>query len=369
LANSQSNKEVIAMSLSGDVRQLSQHLLKSHNTRLATVATIRAQTTQDLDEMRSARQSMASEQRRRLEEYRRQLAEHVTKMQDEVQTWRDDVQADLQSTSAQQRQRLEEGRSQLAKEGDAWLKGVQAARQSMAAQQRRRLDAQNTALRQKTTAFLEEMTAEHGSTVAKQRRNLDEYMTGLRSEMAVLLGELESGRQFNATRQRQWLSEEMRNLAAERTRMASAVAGRRGELLKDRVEAIRVWSSFGKLKQQRRHTRKPTLGATGQDESTHPVARGEILPAVPAPTQEVETVAWDATTSYPAPPDVDDLTVIRGIGPQVQSRLNNEGIFSYVQLAGSTAEDLRDLLGSVAGRANLENWIHDARKLAGWPDE
>jgi len=349
------------MSLSGDMRQLSQHLLKSHDSRLATVAAIRAQTTQDLDEKLSARQSMASEQRRRLEEYRQKLTDQVTKMQGEVQMWRDDVQAALQSTAVQQHQRLEEGRSQLAKEGGAWLKDAQAARQSMAAQQRRQLDAQNTLLRQKTTARLEEMTAEHRSTVDKQRRSLDEYMTGLHGEMATLLGELESDRQLNATHQRQWL-------AAERTRMASAVAEKRGELQKDRSEAIRVWSSFGKLKQQRHHARGPNLGASVQDESTHRAARDDI-PAAPAPTQVGETAAWHAATSSPPSTTADDLTVIRGIGPGMQNRLNTEGIFSYSQLAGSTSEDLRDLLGSVAGRANLENWIHDARKLAGWPDE
>ena len=59
----------------------------------------------------------------------------------------------------------------------------------------------------------------------------------------------------------------------------------------------------------------------------------------------------------------DDLTAIRGIGSALQGRLNDAGFYTYAQLAERTAEDLRRALGSVPPRANVEDWISQAREL------
>ncbi|NJM08209.1 hypothetical protein HC891_21545, partial [Candidatus Gracilibacteria bacterium] len=59
-------------------------------------------------------------------------------------------------------------------------------------------------------------------------------------------------------------------------------------------------------------------------------------------------------------PQRDDLTVIRGIGPQMQQRLNQAGINTYRQVAGSTPEELRHALGSLR-LANVDEWIAAAR--------
>jgi len=353
------------MPLSRDVRQLSRHLLESYDSRLAAIAGIRAQTAQHLGEMQATRQSMADEQRRRLDEYRQQLADQVTRMQGEVKTWRDDVQAARQSAAAEQRRQLQAENTLMRQKTAALREEMAAAHRSTAVRQRQWLKDQTDLLHQETGAFLEAATAAHRSVTAEQHRALDEYTTGLRREIGALLGELRSGRHLSATYQRQWLGEQMEDLTAERIRMASVVAGMRSELQKDRSEATRVWSSFGKLKQQRR-AHRPHLGAAAPDES-HRVVR-EDIPAsptpAPTPTQEVELAPPHADTSPPSTPAPDDLTVIHGIGPGVQSRLNEKGIYSYAQLASSAPEDLHHLLGGVAGRANLEDWIQDARKLA-----
>ena len=60
----------------------------------------------------------------------------------------------------------------------------------------------------------------------------------------------------------------------------------------------------------------------------------------------------------------DDLTRIQGIGPRLGERLNDVGIFTFGQLAGNTPQDLRRLLGHLARRGNLEQWIEQARALA-----
>ena len=61
----------------------------------------------------------------------------------------------------------------------------------------------------------------------------------------------------------------------------------------------------------------------------------------------------------------DDLTRIQGISPQMQSRLNELGIFHYWQLAELTPEDvarIEDGLG-VKGRIVRDDWAGQARAL------
>jgi predicted flap endonuclease-1-like 5' DNA nuclease len=60
----------------------------------------------------------------------------------------------------------------------------------------------------------------------------------------------------------------------------------------------------------------------------------------------------------------DDFTVITGIGPALQGRLNKAGYYTFVQLANSTPEKLREILGESARSANVKNWIEYARDLA-----
>jgi predicted flap endonuclease-1-like 5' DNA nuclease len=63
----------------------------------------------------------------------------------------------------------------------------------------------------------------------------------------------------------------------------------------------------------------------------------------------------------------DNLTTIHGIGPALQQRLDRAGICTYIQLALSTPEELRKALGEAGRLANVEDWIVQARSLAGMP--
>jgi predicted flap endonuclease-1-like 5' DNA nuclease len=63
----------------------------------------------------------------------------------------------------------------------------------------------------------------------------------------------------------------------------------------------------------------------------------------------------------------DNLTTIHGIGPALQQRLDRAGICTYIQLALSSPEELRKALGEAGRLANVEDWIVQARSLAGMP--
>jgi predicted flap endonuclease-1-like 5' DNA nuclease len=93
--------------------------------------------------------------------------------------------------------------------------------------------------------------------------------------------------------------------------------------------------------------------------------------------QELETLraqptapspAWDATRSQPAvdePVVPDDLQVIKGVGLVISKRLNNNGIFTFEQLASQTPQFLREILGDLVQRlADEESIIEQARQLA-----
>ena len=66
----------------------------------------------------------------------------------------------------------------------------------------------------------------------------------------------------------------------------------------------------------------------------------------------------------PAESSGDDLTVIRGIGPTTRDHLNRAGITSVSQLARSSPEQIREVLGAKARGAEVESWIEQAAGLA-----
>lgn len=61
----------------------------------------------------------------------------------------------------------------------------------------------------------------------------------------------------------------------------------------------------------------------------------------------------------------DDLQRIRGIGPEIEHRLNQAGILTFAQLAQLTPADLENILGMTIKRlADEQDLIDQARKLA-----
>jgi predicted flap endonuclease-1-like 5' DNA nuclease len=95
-----------------------------------------------------------------------------------------------------------------------------------------------------------------------------------------------------------------------------------------------------------------------------PASVPAVDPAVtPPPGQE----------NLPVPPNTlgateelkDDLKIIKGIGPAIERKLNNAGIFSFAALAKLSPQELENILGSQVRRLQNENdLIAQARSLA-----
>lgn len=63
----------------------------------------------------------------------------------------------------------------------------------------------------------------------------------------------------------------------------------------------------------------------------------------------------------------DDLTRIRGVGPELAGLLNRQGIYTFEQLANLSDSEVRDLdakLHSFRGRIERDGWLEQARRLA-----
>lgn len=83
-----------------------------------------------------------------------------------------------------------------------------------------------------------------------------------------------------------------------------------------------------------------------------------------AVAEEVEAISAEPTPpSTPIPTDPNDLRKIEGIGPKIQSTLNNAGIMSFAQLADRTPDDIRAILKAAGININANNpetWAEQA---------
>ena len=104
-----------------------------------------------------------------------------------------------------------------------------------------------------------------------------------------------------------------------------------------------------------------------------PEQRTELMPA---PLQRSEPRAEPASpptplpTPQPANPvqrknQKDDLKLIKGIGPQLEKKLNSAGVKTFDQMSRLTTEELQAILGiSKRGLQNADNLISQAKRFA-----
>jgi predicted flap endonuclease-1-like 5' DNA nuclease len=87
----------------------------------------------------------------------------------------------------------------------------------------------------------------------------------------------------------------------------------------------------------------------------------------PKPTQESASTASPAPRSTPArrANQKDDLKLIKGIGPQLEKKLNQAGVTSFDQMSRLTAAELQAILG-ISKRIvqNTDNLISQAKIFA-----
>jgi predicted flap endonuclease-1-like 5' DNA nuclease len=150
-----------------------------------------------------------------------------------------------------------------------------------------------------------------------------------------------------------------------------------------------VWWVWGRTKpapKKREYTDVLSEGAEKASRNNAlidaPSAAAMVTPApvvIPSPGAgtlagigEVVAAAATAEISDAAPAPVvsggDDLGRIKGVGPKLKALLTSLGVTSYAQIAAWTDADIAQIdakLGTFAGRPVRDNWIEQAKLLAG----
>jgi predicted flap endonuclease-1-like 5' DNA nuclease len=88
--------------------------------------------------------------------------------------------------------------------------------------------------------------------------------------------------------------------------------------------------------------------------------------------EQIDLQAEPKATAAPAPEELapatekDNLKVIKGVGPAIEKKLNNAGIYTFAALSKLSKKELETILGNQIKRLQDENdFIAQAKKLAG----
>jgi len=331
------------MALSDEMRRLTRHFVEAYDDRSVAesarraqaatdasgrgqcVATLKSDTAAFMGGTHQANQQMAAETARELTEFH---AAHEA-MATELTAHLDEQESERRAQATEDTQGRAEYVDGLHRDTAVFFKELDSAHQAMAAE---------------LTAHLDEQESERRAQATEDAQGRAEYVDGLHRDTAVFFKDLDSVHQAMAAELRAHLDEQeserraqapedARGRAEYVDRLESDVAAMRGRLQVNLSEARQAWSSFAGQMQERRAGR--------------PVA-APPPPPPPPPTEEVAS---------------DDLTVIRGIGSGTQRRLNEAGIFTYAQLAESTPEELRQVLGEGPQATKAGEWIEQAQGL------
>ena len=219
-------------------------------------------------------------------------------------------------------------------------------------------------LKAETFAYMGEVaefTAARKAEVAGQLAELGTGTAMRRAEVAGQMAEHDTAHQAMARETREQLAQAtaamkagtatfVGELAAGTVARRADVAGQMTGYVTEMSEAREAW---------REHLSPPPpkvkVAPPPKVKAAPTLPRVEVAP--PPPRVEVAL----------PPPAVevgpDDLTVIRGIGPSLEMRLNECGVTTYAQLAGASPDMIREKLGDFGRLAKVEDWISRAREL------
>ena len=126
-------------------------------------------------------------------------------------------------------------------------------------------------------------------------------------------------------------------------------------------------SELKPLVQQNETSTAPSAPAPAAEPApvTAPVAQA---PEFEAPEAEaVEDAVCPEALSAARDGRADDLKMIKGVGPKLETMLNERGFYHFDQIAGWSAAEVawvNDNLTGFKGRVSRDNWVEQARKLA-----
>ena len=98
----------------------------------------------------------------------------------------------------------------------------------------------------------------------------------------------------------------------------------------------------------------------------------KVIPAEPVPVPETPNFGNEPSNLFNPDKvllrtgDKNDLTAIEGIGPFLEKKLNDAGVFTYADIAAWDAEKVAEITTKISffeGRIEKDNWVGQAQKL------
>jgi len=161
------------------------------------------------------------------------------------------------------------------------------------------------------------------------------------------------------------LKAEIERLEGDKTSIAADLTA--AESARDSLSAhrVRLENETEQLKRQ--------VAALEADLAACRASAGKAAPADPPPTEvpELETAKIEAprapaTLLTERPSEVDDLKLIKGVGPKMESILNGKGVFLFHQLANFGPEDVawvNEAIEAFPGRIERDEWVAQTQEL------
>ena len=182
--------------------------------------------------------------------------------------------------------------------------------------------------------IVRELEANHGRPHAEQRHQVQAYIEGLSSNIASLLRDIDLGHEQCSPAQRGQTNNVLNNLHRNLAGLLRDLEALGGAVEDPFVDELRATVN----------TLVDDLDVAILSLKSQPRSNSGMLGV----NDEVH----------------DDLTQIKGIGKSIEQRLNQAGIFTFIQIALSTPDELRKVIAP-ARVTNLNEWISSARTLAG----
>jgi predicted flap endonuclease-1-like 5' DNA nuclease len=157
------------------------------------------------------------------------------------------------------------------------------------------------------------------------------------------------------------LDEMLRKERAEYRRLELGAAAQEHQLQRTIV------AREGVIEEMRAGQQPETIVLSNRPFSPGSVLRPPLDVAVPAPSAPSRDIAAPPARSEPtAATAPDDLQMIRGVGPTISRRLNEQGITTYRQLASMSEAEvgaLADKIRIARGRVSRDDWVGAAAAL------
>jgi len=362
------------MTLTDEMRRLTQRLGEDHNARTAAVVGIRTTVAQNMNEFRANRQVEAEAQRQRMQMYMSELDNQMAKARSDTAALMASLVASRGNMSQQQQGRLAEDLGAMRQSMNSLLDEWNTMRGAISQEQQERLSAHMNglnewvvSLRVDVTELRDRLEVAFSNVSKEQQQSLSNYMSELLGQVAQLVKEADQAiaaqrvaLQNMASEQRQKLVQANLSLKTEVGAFLAQVGAERQAMVADQVGARELWASYSSMIRQ---SGASPVQESAQAEPALEKKKVESQVSVKAPviSESPRPIVVEAVTE---PNAEDNLRLIQGIGPGMEKRLHAAGIYRFSQVAAMNAQELRTAV-EAAAFMKVDSWIEQARVLAG----